>query len=195
MPTCLDLQTLKAGFPERCKNFGGLGAEMYFVRFDDIATYSFNATTGVLDTFTLKATKKLSKFYGRRVAGNSANTGFARGENLATTPQTVTLVVDYDTQADIDALNAFKGPEDIIVFYQTNAGKVKVAGLNKDLNLPRSLNGLRVTDMAFPEGQNIQDSTAATITFNSENTVNPPVIVSITAATGTQIAHLDTLAA
>jgi hypothetical protein len=167
-----------------CKRPAGIGNEFYIGHTRNIASYTRNSTTKVLETLVMKQGKRLWKYAGR-VRQNTAGSELVVTDNGVTFNQSVTMITDYLSQLDMDALENLCQVEDLFIVYLSNKGQWKVAGLNKDPDKLDVFPGIARTAGSFPEGTVAGDSNAATITFGGQLENNPVVFL---VSTGTLVA-------
>lgn len=164
--TALTIATLAA---KRCKTKGGIGTEFYLFDIDNIASYTRDATTKIIQTFVLLASTYLQKVEGF-TASNEAKTDVTGGENYPDYVITFLMGLLYKSQLEKDDIENICNAEKIGVIYPTNEGQWKIAGINKDPALASLSQGMKMKTASFPEGKTGQDSTMATVLLEGMNT-------------------------
>lgn len=168
-----------------CPALPGVGADVYVGNTSDILSYTRDATSKNILTLVMKPTKRLWKFAGR-IKSNSANGEFQGGDNGTTFLQSYTLITDYITQLEMDALEDLCKARDLFVIFLENRGTYKAIGLNKDPDRRDIYPGVNVVTATFPTGVVAGDLTAATITLQGaleNNAVVFQVVAGTVAAT------------
>lgn len=192
MDSCYTLTNLTASC-DAVKKVGGVKAKFWIGQKPDIATATFGANGEVL-TMTLTGGKKLSYFEGVQYK-NTGSTETVPNETRNMFNQTFTGVLFYKTQAELAAIEALLVGDRYFVVYETEAGQLKVKGIDvnpfnaADLGPNR---GLNITAGAGGDGVVLADSTGVTVTMVGEM-YNYDKLYKPATALATVIAELNAL--
>jgi len=192
MDSCYTLTNLAASC-DAVKKVGGVKSRFWIGQKPDLATLTFG-TNGEVLTMTLKAGKKLGKFDGMQFK-NTASTETVPNETRNMFNQTFTGVLFYKTQAELEAIEKLLISDRLFVLYETEAGQIKVKGIDQnpfnaaDLGANR---GMNITAGSGGDGTVLADSTGVTVTMVGEM-YNFDKLYKPATAIATVIAELDAL--
>jgi hypothetical protein len=130
---------------------------------------------------------KLYKFTTKRDK-NVANWPMTIGENVNTWNHGITLPLYLSTPAQVLAAENLANADDVVCFYEENAGSIRVLGIGKGLNGSAGEGG---------SGTLLNDPTGYSLTLSGEEMQMPKYfsINGATASTAQNIAYLDALSA
>lgn len=124
---------ISAGLTYTCvtgAKIGGVASRMYIANFDDIASYTQDATSKAIDTIVMESTKKFYRFVGE--AEKHSVTYEAPDSDLNYSPWTVTIngVFFPDTTLDREKIDALKDGGRYVVVIERYAGYMEVLGID-----------------------------------------------------------------
>ena len=124
---------IAAGLAYTCvtgAKIGGVASRMYIANFDDIASYTQDATSKVIDTIVMESTKKFFRFVGE--AEKHSVTYDAPDGEANYSPWIVTLngVFHTDTTLDREKLDALKDGGRYVVVIERYAGYMECLGID-----------------------------------------------------------------
>lgn len=193
-PSCFTLANLAATC-DAVKKVGGVNARIWIGQKPDIASLTFGSN-GEVTAMTLTSGKKLGKYEGIQYK-NTAGFEAIANETRNTFNQSVTAILFYKTQAELEAIETLLVSNRLFAIIETEAGQLKAYGIDKnpfnaaDLGPNR---GLNLTASSATDGTVLADSTGVTITIGGEM-FNPTKLYKPATALATVIAELDALAA
>lgn len=194
MDSCYSLTNLAASC-DAVKKVGGVKSRFWIGQKPDIASLTFG-TNGEVLTMTLKAGKKLGQFDGVQFK-NTAGTETTPNETRNLFNQTFTGILFYKTQAELEAIETLLIGDRYFVIYETEAGQLKVKGIDKNPFLATDLGanrGLNISAGTGSEGTVLADTTGVTVTMTGEM-YNFDKLYKPATAIATVIAELDALSA
>ena len=168
MNSCYSLTNLAASC-DAVKKVGGVKSRFWIGQKPDIASLTFG-TNGEVLTMTLKAGKKLGQFEGMQFK-NTSSSETTPNETRNLFNQTFTGVLFYKTQAELEAIETLLVGDRYFVIYETEAGQLKVKGIDKnpfnaaDLGENR---GLNISAGTGSDGTVLADTTGVTVTMVGE---------------------------
>lgn len=168
MDSCYSLTNLAASC-DAVKKVGGVKSRFWIGQKPDIASLTFG-TNGEVTAMTLKAGKKLGQFEGMQFK-NTGSTETTPNETRNLFNQTFTGVLFYKTQAELEAIETLLIGDRYFVIYETEAGQLKVKGIDKnpfnsaDLGENR---GLNISAGTGSDGTVLADTTGVTVTMVGE---------------------------
>lgn len=194
MNSCYSLTNLAASC-DAVKKVGGVKSRFWIGQKPDIASLTFG-TNGEVTAMTLTGGKKLGKFEGMQFK-NTAGTETTPNETRNLFNQTFTGILFYKTQAELEAIETLLIGDRYFVIYETEAGQLKVKGIDKNPFLATDLGanrGLNISAGTGSEGTVLADTTGVTVTMTGEM-YNFDKLYKPATAIATVIAELDALSA
>jgi hypothetical protein len=186
MAECLELLENLDPSCEALNKVGGVDKRFWGVPKNQIASYTTNSD-GAVNTLLLKQIAgsspaeyfTLAKFSGKRDKHDFGVEGVA-GENVNTFNHQGIVALFAYSPAEIAAIEKLFNTDDVVLFAETNAGQIKVYGLDK---------GLNGSALSMREGVVLNDPTQCTVTLEGEQMTMPKVFSTGTLAQ--TIAYLD----
>lgn len=143
---------------------GGVNARVWVGYAADIDSVTFDATNGhEITAITMKTGKSLYKFEGRKEK-NSTVSEMQVGENLNLFNQQVNLILYWGDAGELETLEKLANSEGLVLFVETNAGKIEVYGLSNTGSLFAF--GLSGSSYVDSSGTLINDSTGVPVTLS-----------------------------
>ena len=168
---------------------GGVNRRVFVGYVEDIDSITFNATNGYsIDSFTMKSTKELFKFEGRKEK-NSATSELQPGENVNLFNQSANLVLYWADAAELEILNNLANSEGLFVIVETNAGQLEVYGLTNSGSITGY--GLATSAMTDNTGALINDSRGVNVSISGLVPVSKLIYNEDAADLATAIAELE----
>lgn len=177
-----DLINLNPGCPA-LKQKGGLKKKVWAALYDNI-TFTVDVD-GYVDTATMAVTSPvtpLNYYVGKKLKHNSTFTGEV-GENTNTINQDLALVLYAYTPAEKEAIENLFTSEEVVVFVETESGKIEVYGYDT---------GLTASALTGGSGTALNDPTGITITLSGAQDTLPKV-AKFGATLADDIAYLNAL--
>ena len=193
-PSCFNLTNVAATCAA-VKKVGGVKARFWIGQKPDIQSITFG-TNKEITAMTLTSGKKLGRYEGMQFK-NSAGFETAPAENRNLFTQTVTGILFYSTQAELEAINQLLVGDRYFAIIETEAGQLKAYGIDDNPFVAADLGpqrGLNISAGTGSEGVVMADSTGVTVTM-SGLMYNPTKLYKPATALATVIAELDALAA
>lgn len=189
MSSCLALtKNLNPGCAS-LKAIGGADRRIWIGSIADFDAFTFGSGINGLTSFTMKATKLLVRFLGKRLK-NTANIALEDGENVMLRNHSVVFAAYAQTAAEKKALDELIDQESVLCFVETNSGQINVYGLALAPFNPDNF-GLKATAGEGSIGTLINDPNVFTLTLSGQ--VPNLELVYGTGVLATDIAALDTL--
>lgn len=109
---------------------GGVVSRMYIANFDDIASYTQDATSKVIDTIVMESTKKFWRFVGLPEQHSVTYELQTGGGNYKPWNTTVNGVFYADTTLDRQYIDSLKNASRVVIVIERNAGYMEVVGID-----------------------------------------------------------------
>jgi hypothetical protein len=187
MAGCIELTEGLNPSCDALNKVGGVNKRVWIAQESQIAGYTTDNTTKNIATVTMKQIPgtspaeyyKLHQFVSKRDK-HDFGVELVAGENVNVFNQQAILSLYAFTQKEQEAIEKLANADDLVVFYETNAGQIKVSGIDI---------GLNATAMTMREGILLNDPTVAQLTLEGEEKKLPQVMF-VTSLADT-IAYLD----
>lgn len=166
------------------KKKGGVNKKVWVAK-HDVATLTTNVS-GEVDTITLAVASPanvLNTFIGKQLKHNGAVAGEVSDADIATVKQDLNLVLFAEEQTERASIDALFQSDYLLVFIETEAGKIECWGYDT---------GLKPSALAGGTGTALGDSTAFTITLTGSQD-GVPKICKFGANLAADIAYLNAL--
>ncbi len=125
---------IAAGLTYTCTTgmfIGGVVSRVYMANYDDIASYTQDATSKVIDTLVMESTKKFYRFVGKPGEAHSVTFDSPdSGNNYAPWTVTFTGVFYPDTTLDREKLDAVKDGGGYVLVIERYAGYMECLGID-----------------------------------------------------------------
>lgn len=124
---------ITAGLSYTCTTgakIGGVASRMYIANFDDIASYTQDATSKVIDTIVMESTKKFYRFVGEAEKHSVTYDAPDSETNYSPWEVKVNGVFHTDTTLDREKLDALKDGGRYVVVIERYAGYMEVLGID-----------------------------------------------------------------
>lgn len=154
------------------KKSGGVGKSFFLGNLPDLSAFVRDSTTKVLTGLTLAEDALLYEFQGRVLSSNVTESGAYGDDQIVRWTPTVTLLADYATQVEKEALQGVLGKENLfVIFYEVGRKQWVAVGIPPaTANIAEALEDAGLAGTAYERGTGTAkaDSTAATLTIAGE---------------------------
>lgn len=169
-----------------CPQEGGFHKRMYIGQVDDRNGSYGTLTTGEVSSFPMMTGKKLNKYVGKNFTNTGGSSVNRTDSGFVQFNQTFSTRLYYQTQTELNAIEALLKAENVTICAEQNSGKFRVFGLDY---------GLECTTSEEQFGQQLADGSGyINLTFTGTEKSNPKIFKSADAATlANDITYLESL--
>lgn len=165
---------------------GGVNKRIWITQKQQIDSYTLDAD-GYVDTLTMATdgssnAYKLQRFIGKKNTHSGTIEGVV-GDNVNLITHNSLLKVFCDTPAKRVALEAYINADELVVFFETEQGKIEIYGLDK---------GLEMSALTGGTGVALQDDTGYLLTLSGQQRTLPNFML-VSGTLASTIAYLDNL--
>jgi hypothetical protein len=183
---CIDILESIGVTCESIAQVGGVNKRVWITQLSQIDTTTKD-NDGYVDTITMGVDSssndyKLITVTGKKFTHSGTVEGVI-GENANFINQSAILKIYTDNPAQRAALAKLYNSEELVVFFETESGKIEIYGLDK---------GLEASALAGGTGTALQDDTGITLTLSGEQRTLPDYFLS-GGSLATSISYLDAL--
>ncbi len=183
---CIDVLNSIGASCAALEQVGGVKKKVWVTQLSQIDSYTSDSD-GYVDSITMAADNssvdyKLITITGKKFTHNGTFEGVI-GDNINTISHNAAIKIFTETPAQREAVLTLFKADELVVFFETEAGKIEIYGLDK---------GLEASALAGGTGTALQDDTGITLTLSGEQTRLPDYF--LTGGTlATSIAYLDNI--